>query len=412
MRDRYTIVGAADPSAERLEAIRKLSGNADFRGYASDTEILAEPKFADVMLVCTQDSMHIEHATAAIERGYDVMVEKPIGTDLREILGFEQRATELGRKVLVCHVLRYAAFYRKVKQIVDSGVLGDIVSVRMIEGVGAFHQAHSYVRGHWAKREESSPMLIAKSCHDLDILGWLVGRPCRQVSSFGSLKHFTEANAPEGAPLHCADGCPVGATCPYNSVRYTREARYWLPHIWPGYDPSQPASDEQVMQWINASPWGRCVYRCENDVVDHQVVNLVFEDEITASFTMTAFHHGRDLEIYGTAGRLSGGEAMKQATGADITVFNHFNAEQTQHKVDADAGGYDGHGGGDRGLMNVLYQEMAKAEARDLQTSIHASVESHIIGFAADESRVFSRTVDVDEFRQRLGSDIELAQFA
>ena len=262
MTEYYEIVAAAEPSIDRLEYIRKISNNSNFSGFKNDEEIFAQPKLADVMIIATQDSMHIKSCMAALEKGYDILVEKPIGTNLKDILKVEKRADELGRKVLVCHVLRYTPFYRKVKEIVESGVLGDIATINMTEGVQAFHQSHSYVRGHWGVKEKSSPMLIAKSCHDLDILCWLVERSCRQVSSFGSLMHFTEANAPQGAPLRCTDGCPVAMECPYNAKLYTSSQRAWLPHVWPVYDEKNPASDEEVIEWLKTCPWGRCAYRC------------------------------------------------------------------------------------------------------------------------------------------------------
>lgn len=404
MNEYYEVAAAAEPSPERLEYIRKISNNPDFQGFKNDEEILAQPKLADLMIIATQDSMHVKHALAALEKGYDILVEKPIATNIEDVLKIEKRADELGRKVLVCHVLRYTPFYRKVKEIVESGVLGDIATVSMSEGVQAFHQSHSYVRGHWGVKEKSSPMLIAKSCHDLDILCWLVERPCKQVSSFGDLMHFTEANAPEGAPLRCTDGCPVAVECPYNAKLYTSSQRTWLPHVWPLYDEKNPASDEEVIEWLKTCPWGRCVYRCDNNVVDHQVVNMLFEDNLTASFTMTAFDDGRNMEIYGTKACLRGGDLIKKATGSDIIVKSHFSNEQAEYVVDPLVGGYAGHGGGDPGLITALYKEMMKTNPKDMHTSVHVSVRSHLIGFAAEESRISGKTIDIDEYHKKMSN--------
>ncbi|EDM26406.1 oxidoreductase, streptomycin biosynthesis protein (strI-related protein) [Lentisphaera araneosa HTCC2155] len=400
MAQYYEIVAAAEPSKERLEHVKNLSHNPDFQGFENDDEIFAQPKLADVMIIATQDSMHIKSCLTALEKGYDILVEKPIGTNLKDIIKVEKCAEKLGRKVLVCHVLRYTPFYRKVKELVESGVLGDIASVNMSEGVGAFHQSHSYVRGHWGVKEKSSPMLIAKSCHDLDILCWLVGRSCKEVSSFGDLMHFNKKNAPEGAPARYTDGCPAGIECPYNATRYASSERSWLPHVWPVYDENNPAPDEDVIEWLKESPWGRCVYHCDNNVVDHQVVNMLFEDNLTASFTMTAFDHGRNIEIFGTKACLRGGELIKQATGSDIIIKSQFDSEESSYVVDPMVGGYGGHGGGDPGLVNALYDEMGKDDPKDMYSSVHVSVQSHLIGFAAEESRVSGNTIDIESFYQ------------
>jgi len=401
MPTRYEVVAAADPLAQRVERARKASRNPEFRGFADDAAILAEDKLADVMIIGTQDVYHVEPARAAMEKGYDLLLEKPIATDAAQVIELAGIAKKLGRRVVVCHVLRYAPFYRKVREIIDSGALGDIVSVNATEGVGAWHQGHSFVRGHWAVTEKSNPMIIAKSCHDMDVISWLVGRPCRSVSSHGSLMHFTEANAPEGAPARCTDGCPVGPTCQYNALRYASSQRAWLCHV---YDDEAGADLEQIREWLSHSPWGRCVYRCDNTAVDHQVVGMEFEGGATATFTMSAFAGGaRQLEIFGTKGRLHGGGFARTAGGAEIFVMQHDGGNMTRYNVSASVGGYAGHGGGDPGLMLALYDEMMRPNPDDMLTSIAESVESHVIGFAAEESRTTGRTVDVGDYRTRCG---------
>ena len=403
MKDKYEIVAGAEPVPERLEYVRQISDNPDFQGFANDEEILAQPKLADLMIVSNQDAQHVKSCLAAMKKGYDILVEKPIATNIEDVLEIEKCATELGRRVMVCHVLRYTPFYRKVKEIVESGVIGDVISVHMMEGVEPYHQAHSFVRGHWGVKEKSSPMIIAKCCHDMDILSWVLGgEDCKQVSSFGELSHYNSDNKPEGAPLRCTDGCPVGDTCLFNAERrYTTDQKRWLRHVWPLFDLDNPPGTEEIVEWLKVSPWGRCVYQCDNNVVDHQVVNCQFESGITASFTMTAFDLGRNIEIYGTKACLRGGDAVKEQSGKDIILSFHDKSDKQEFVIDPLEGGYAGHGGGDFGIIDDLYKEMTKENPADMLTSVQTSVISHVIGFAAEESRVEGRTIQIADFIER-----------
>jgi predicted dehydrogenase len=396
---RYQIIAAAEPIPARLELAKKVSRNPDFRGFANDKELFKVGKIADVCIIGTQDAYHVEPCIEAMELGYDVLLEKPIATDARGVVRLLSVAERLGRKVMVCHVLRYSPFYVKVHDIVASGALGDIVTIDAREGVGAFHQTHSFVRGHWSVAAKSTPMLIAKSCHDTDIISWLVGRPCTRVQSFGRTSHFNAANAPAGAPMRCADGCPVGDTCPYNSYLYTNKHRGWLGMVMDG---ASTATDDEVLAWLTTSPWGRCVYHCDNDAVDHQVVAMEFQGGITGTFTMTAFDSGRNVTICGTKATLRGGSAVEAQAGHDIIVREH-TGNVVSYDVSDEVGGYKGHGGGDPGLVQALDHEMAKP-AHEMRSGLFASVESHLIGYAAEESRLTGKTVDLAEFRRSLES--------
>lgn len=393
--DHYENVAVADPVAARREAMRTISGNEKLALYHNDAEILSVPKLADIMIIGTQDDYHVEPCLRAMEAGYDILLEKPIAPTMVEVRELADAAKRLGRRVLVCHVLRYTPFYKKVKEIIESGALGEIVSVSAREGVEAWHQAHSYVRGHWAVTEECSPMIIAKSCHDLDILYWLIGRPCKSVSSYGGLSHFTESNKPEGSPLRCTDGCPLGLDCMYNALHYIDRNRELLPLVMDGGD---TASADEIEAWLKTSPWGRCVYSCDNTAVDHQVAAMEFEGGVTATFTMTAFDERRSIEIFGTKARLFGGAAYKEVCGDDIVVTDHATGGQTRHKIKFDDHGYSGHGGGDAGLMQALHEEMKRSDPEQMLSSIHTSVMSHAMGFAAEESRLTGTTVQVEDF--------------
>jgi predicted dehydrogenase len=394
--DRFQIVAGADPVPERVEKIRRISARADFRGFGHAEELLAAGKIADVMIVATQDNDHFEHCRGALEAGYDVLLEKPIATRMPQVLEIQRLAARAGRRVMVCFVLRFAAFYRKAREIIDSGAIGQLVSIQASEGVGPWHQAHSFVRGHWAVAGESSPMIISKCCHDTDIMHWLVRRPCVRVASFGSLGFFRPEQAPAGAPGRCTDGCPVGDACPYNALRYTTDMRAgWLAMA---YDRARDASTEEIVQWLRTSPWGRCVYRCGNDAVDRQVLALEFEGGVTGTFTMTAFDSGRHLEIFGTRGVLKGGETYRKHFGAHLVLLPH-EGDPIRYTVQAEDGGYELHGGGDAGLVNALFDEMTRPAGTPLEAGLDSTVQSHVIGFAAEQSRITGRTVDLEAFR-------------
>jgi len=397
--DLYEVVAAADLNAVRRAKARTLSLNPAFREFVDDVAILAEPKLADIMIIATQDAWHFAHASAALRKGYDLLLEKPIATNLPEVLALDRLARELGRRVLVCHVLRYTPFYRKVKEIVASGGLGRIVSFEATEGVEAWHQGHSFVRGHWSVMAKATPMIISKSCHDLDILSWLVNSPCESIGSFGSIMHFRPDQAPAGAPARCTDGCPAAGACLWDAHRYLTDQRRWLEAV---FDQAKTASDAEIVAWLRTSPWGRCVYHCDNTAVDHQTVNMSFASGATGTFTMTAFSQGRDLAIFGTKARLLSGERVQRTAGCDIVIEDHATHTLQRVSVDVDQNG--GHGGGDAGLIAMLHTEMCRPRAEDMESSLQISVESHVMGFAAEEARRTGRVLKLAEVRAAAGA--------
>ncbi|MGJ8656293.1 MAG: Gfo/Idh/MocA family protein [Akkermansiaceae bacterium] len=384
--DQFEIIAGADPITSRVDAIRKTSNNPDFKSYDSAEELLAQPKLADIMLITTQDQYHFGPAKKALELGYHILLEKPAAQSIDQVRELADIAKKLDRKIILCFVLRYTNFYSKVKEIVDSKRLGEIVSIRAHEGVDAFHQAHSFVRGHWAKSAESTPMIIAKCCHDTDIISWLMDSPCKSVSSIGGISHFSEKHAPEGATERCTDGCPHADTCLYSSLRYTSDRERWLNMVFP--NPTEERTKEEILDWLSVSPWGRCVYKCDNDVVDHQQVMMDFENGTSATLSMTAFDCGRTLEIYGTKGSLRGGDSIKQQFDTEIVIRDHYNGELEKINLeDHVASEYAGHGGGDFGLISALSGIIHGTHNSD-SSLIETAIEGHVIGFAAEKSRL------------------------
>ena len=361
---------------ETDEARRALAASRhDCPIFADYREFLTAGIDADVVAIATQDIDHREHAIACMEKGYDLLLEKPIANTLEDCEAIYKASLAYGRKVIICHVLRYTPFYRKVKEIIDSGLLGKIVTVNMSENVGFYHQAHSFVRGPWRRSEQACPMIVAKCCHDLDVMRWLIGEKCEEVSSIGSLSVFNEANAPKGSAKFCSE-CRV-ENCVYRAKSLYDEYK-WMR----GYFCCEVDDDEKSNVALKGSPYDRCVYRCDNDVVDHQVSIFRFAKNITACHTMTAFSKEiyRDIKIHGTKAELVG--VMEQLR-LEVRVFGGETI--TYDFSDMPVSG--NHGGGDQGLMHGLYLER-NGVATSGTTYLDVSIDSHRMAFGAERSRV------------------------
>ncbi len=378
--DNGEIVAIADINPEALAATAEEFGIPTEGCYNSAEEMLAVDKLADIMIIATPDDCHVSQAVAALEKGYHLLLEKPIATseeDCRAVLAAQKKS---GKRVVVCHVLRYAHMYAKIKSLIDEGVVGDVVTVNAIERVCYWHQAHSFVRGNWRNKAESAPMILAKSCHDMDIISYIVGKHCKSVSSYGSLSYFTEANAPEGSTDRCKT-CPV-KDCKYNAYNFylplVHEDSTW----WPANILSPNPDKEHITEAIDNGPYGRCVFRCDNDVVDHQVVNMLFEDGVTANFTMTAFTADghRAMNVMGTEGEIRADYANNA-----IRVMP-FGKDAYDIDLNTLSDDKSGHGGGDIVMLRNLIDCVASGDAPEFELS--DSVESHLIAFAAERSRM------------------------
>lgn len=385
----YRLVAGADRHPERRARLRALAANPEFREFTTAEELLAAPRLADVLIVGTQDAAHFAHATAALRAGYDLLLEKPIATSIGEVIAVQKLARQLGRRVLVCHVLRYTPFYRQVRALLARGAIGELVAFEATQGLDPWHQAHSYVRGHWGVAETSTPLTVANSCHDLDILSWLVDAPCTTVASFGGLQFFNRRHAPAGAPARCTDGCPVASTCFYDAHRYLTDKKNWLGAV---YDRAGVASDAEIVDWLRTSKWGRCVFHCDNTTVDHQTIALEFSSGVSGSFTVTAFSQGRDLALFGTTGRLLAGARTRRTAGCDILIETF--AGQQMERFDVPAGADM-----DETLMRELPDEFAHPDPAAMLTSLERSLDSHLMGFAAEESRRTGRVIALADYR-------------
>ncbi len=381
--EQLDIVGVAEPIPLRNERYAKKHNIKNEDRFTTWEDVFKRPKFADAIIITTPDNLHYGPCMKALEMGYDVLLEKPISPsekECREILALSKKT---GRIVAVCHVLRYAPYFVKLKEIIQSGVLGEVVSIQHFEPIEHVHMSHSYVRGNWHNSKATTPIILAKSCHDLDIIRWMVNKPCTHIQAFGSLQWFTPKNAPPGSTARCTDGCSAEPNCPYSALNIYYRKRHF------NYVFDLPeAKDEQaafVLEKLKTTNYGRCVYRMENDQPDHYTANILFEGGLTAAFSMEAFtsYSGRRTRVMGSLGDIVGDMTS-------FTMTDFLTGKETTWKQES-----DGHGGGDWRLVSDWINAVSKHNPALLTSTIDASIESHVMGFMAEASRKKMKVMDV-----------------
>ena len=369
------IVGVAEPIVIRNDRYcldHKIPRHMSFETWE---DVFKQPKMAEAIIITTPDDLHYGPAMQALKMGYHLLLEKPISPTEQECKDILEAAQESGKIVAVCHVLRYAPYFIELRDYIQSGKLGELVSISHFEPIEHVHMAHSFVRGNWHNSKETTPIILAKSCHDMDILRWLVGKPCEKVSAFGGLKWFHEGNKPEGATPRCMDGCAVEKDCPYSAMKiYYRDRQRTYVFDLPA-DKTQHG--EAILDYLRTTDYGRCVYQMENDQPDHYVASMEFQDGVTAAFSMEAFtsYHGRRTRVMGSHGDIVGD--MRQFVYTDF-----LSGEKTEWAMTT-----DGHGGGDWNLVKDWIYAIRKDDVSLLSSSIEASVESHVMAFKAETSR-------------------------
>lgn len=397
--DKMEIVGIAEPVEARRTAFKERFNLPD-EAVANDwRELLERPKMADAVMITTQDHMHVEPALMAIEKGYHLLLEKPMAVTPEDCLKIADAAEKKGVYVVIGHVLRYAPFFCALKKLIDDGKIGDVMNINHTEGVGNLHQSHSFVRGNWHVEKDSSPMILAKCCHDFDILQWLIGKEYKRVQSFGSLSYFTKAYKPAGSPERCIDGCPYGDTCPYNAVKvyYDDKKNAWFRTAMTMTPTFRNADDEDVERCLRETSYGLCVYNADNDVVDHQTSNLEFEDGVIATLTMSAFNKGgRKITVMGTKGEMTG-----DASTGDIAIYT-FEDQKTEVVKSSDVileeSILGGHGGGDSRLIKALCELISDGHTNISYCTPLVAAKNHVATFAAEESRKTGKVIDVEEY--------------
>ncbi|SDH03398.1 Gfo/Idh/MocA family protein [Nonomuraea jiangxiensis] len=383
------VVAVAEPDPQRRAAFVEEFGIAPERAYPGWKELVAAGRLADAAVVATHDQLHTEPTVALADLGYHILLEKPMATTEREATMIADAARRNGTVLSVCHVMRYTPYTRVVEELLESGRIGRLISVQHLEPVGWWHQAHSFVRGHWRRQDTSAPMLLAKACHDIDWLVHLFGRPPVKVSSFGSLAHFRDEERPAAAADRCLD-CPLEPTCPYSAPRLyldclgDPEREFWpLAAVTPG------RTREDVLEALRTGPYGRCVYACDNDVVDHQEVVMEFDDGTTCSFTMSAFTpmEYRHTRLFGTHGYIDG-------DGSTLRLVDFRTGDEETITVGrAGSAADDGHGGGDEGLTDAFLAAVAAGDPGLLRTDAAESLMTHRVVWAAEQARLTGSVV-------------------
>ena len=443
--DRLKFVAVAEPIQFRKEKFARLHDIPLKRMYNSWEEVLGEEKIANVAFVCTQDQMHVEPTLEALDKGYNVLLEKPMAHTLEGCIKIVKKVEETNKILGISHILRYSNFFITIKDTILKGLLGNIVNISHRENVSWYHMAHSFVRGNWRNVNLSSPMILQKCCHDLDLLFWMVGVKSKKISSFGGLKHFTPSNAPKNSPNYCVEGCPIENTCLYYApriyiniipiiqileksnqyglkflanlrkkhvrllttlsklIKIIHRLRYWrewpVQSLYSGLpeEAIEDYSDETKMEILKTSPYGRCVYKCDNDVVDHQVVNIEFENNVTANLIMHGFseREGRTLRIDGTKATLIG---QFFDSGQEIALFDHLSGTKKvifSQKLTIDD---SGHSEGNIAFVDAFLETLHNNTFQPL-TNANDTLESHFMAFAANESRLQAKVIDMENFR-------------
>lgn len=398
--DRFKIVSVCDIDPKKIELAKQDWGIKDENCFLDSDEFLKE-KRSDALVIATQDRDHVKMCVKALELGYDILLEKPISPLENELYELLEANKKYNRKVIVCHVLRYAPAFLKIKELLDSGAIGKIVCIDWLEQVTYWHQAHSFVRGNWRNDEETSPMIMQKCCHDLDLLQYYADSKCLTVYSVGDRSFFKKENQPDGASDRCA-------TCKYkNSCVYSAEQLYvekwkkdfdWVkdkPDVddyarkqgWPFnvVDLSRPITEESIRKAYESSQYGQCVFACDNNVVDNQTVVMQFENGIKANLTMTAFTAlpGRKMTFHGTLGEIEMDEENDYIRLSRYGKGTQFFSIKEILKIAIND--TFGHGGGDLMLVRDFYKALVGSE--DLGTTLDKSIESHLMALAAEKSR-------------------------
>ncbi|KAJ4934384.1 hypothetical protein JOQ06_007181 [Pogonophryne albipinna] len=393
--ERLKVVGVADPRKFARTKLQQQHNIVDENIFEDWHTMVEREKFADAVAICTPDRLHKEPAVAFAKKGYHVLLEKPMATTAEDCTAIVEACTQSGVMLSVGHVLRYDPVIHNIKELIDAGAIGDVMHIQHLEPVGFWHFAHSFVRGNWRNEEESSFALLAKSCHDIDLIHhWAGARRCLKVTSFGSVSHFGKKDKPAGAGNHCLD-CSIEADCPYSARKIYMDRVKQGNTGWPVsvICPNSFPDIESVTEALETGPYGRCVYECDNDVCSNQVVNMEFEGGLTAAFSMVAFTEEickRKTTIYGSKGELS-------CDGHEVRVFDFLTQRSTKHSPLSGAPrrfmSMSGHGGADYYLMDAFVSAVANNDPSLIRSGPEETLLSHLLVFEAERSRLEGRVV-------------------
>lgn len=394
MPHQAVFVAVAEPEASRRNAFALEHGIPASACFESAGELFSATGLdLEAVVVATVEDQRLGPVVQAINKGYHVLVEKPLGRTAEEVVVMTDAAKKSDRVFAVCHQLRYVTGYATVKELIDSGHYGEAIAIQMSENLSYHHHAHSFVRGFF-NSGRLTPMILAKCCHDMDLMCYLTGRRPVRVSSFGSLTWFKPENAPTGAPAFCLEGCPAAARCPYHVLKL-----YFNDDTDPAYIRQMGVvkGKDELLALLKTNRFGRCVFRCDNDVVDHQVVNVEFEGGLTVSFTMVG-HNAVERRL--TKISLTNGEIDFDFSGG---VVKAYTFEPLREERISPSGMMGSHGGGDRLIMDGFVDAIRSKGAIPMLTSVEMSLDSHLLAFAAEHSRRNNGApVDLREFENSI----------
>lgn len=387
--NRMNIVGVVEPKPIRNQRFAKRHNINKNNCFESWADVFKRPKFADAVIISTPDNLHYAPCMEALEMGYDVLIEKPVSPTEEECRKILAKSKETKRIVAVCHVLRYAPYFIELKNLIASGAIGELISINHFEPIEHVHMTHSYVRGNWHDSKKTTPIILAKSCHDMDILRWLINKPFKSIASYGDLKWFKKENAPEGSTNRCIEDCKVVESCPYSAMKIYNKKGIWN-YVF-DFPEDESKHDDFFIEQLKTTDYGRCVYRMDNDQPDHYVTSMVFEEGVTANFSMEAFtsYHGRQTRIMGAMGDIVGD--METFTLTDfrtgkVTVKNIIVEDSEQ---------YVSHGGGDSALVADWVRAVSEQDPSILSSTLDVSIESHVMCFLSEKSRLEKRMINI-----------------
>lgn len=400
------IVGVADPDPIRRRKTAEMHNFGEEMCFASAEDLASRPKLSDAVINGTMDTQHIPTSLPLLRRGYDMLLEKPFAVNETEMWQLQKVAQETGRKVMICHVLRYAPFYAAIKERLLSGEIGDIINIQCTEHVSYHHLAVSFVRGKWGNEEKcGAPMLLAKCCHDMDLIMWLMsGIAPRRVCSFGSDFQFDPAKKPEGAGKRCLVDCKIEADCPYSARKhYIDHPDRWAFYVWDCLEHlASPTIEDKVRSLKTDNIHGRCMWDCEHTVVDHQSVLIDFSNGSTATLNMIggASKPERNIHIIGTRGEIKGvfDDSVFVVRKLDNASEQGWTEETVDLKIGGDKSGMTGsHGGGDLRLVEDFVRVLQGQAPSISCTTINDSINGHLAVFRAERSRKTGQVVSMEE---------------
>jgi predicted dehydrogenase len=389
-------VAVAEKNREKREHFQKVHHIQDKYAFESWDQVFEKERFADAVLICTNENFHYEPTLLAMQKGYHILLEKPITQMAETCVEIGDLAAKYDRVFMLCYVLRYTPFFFEIKKVLEEGRIGKIKTIVHKEHTGIAHFSHSYVRGMFAKEENAGPMILSKCCHDMDILNWLTDSKCVRLSSYAAQTYFNELNAPEGAPARCTDGCPVSDTCFFYAPKM-----YSAPRSGFNVDMiSLDVSPAGKMKALEKGPFGRCVYRCDNNVVDAQVINMEYENGVNVSFSMTAYSEEcyRTIHISGTKGEIEGNLEKNEFVVRDFASGKHDTINVSTV--------LDRHSGGDYFIMTDFIKLVREGKTGG-RTNTKGAVDSHVMCFAAEKSRKEGREINMEEYKMKLRAGIK-----